>query len=231
MVRSSFLPRWNAWLTVAACLAGQASGADYECPPYTSIAQPNVAAPAFKLSDFTGEWYVMATNEPTMPSFCTCGVLTWSVDGDPSASVKHYHYTFAPRCLGKGVSITCKGEARDPQHPGSLMENAALFNHTVAKLVPNMIFDKVTLADGNVIGFTYACIGTIVGHKLFSFNVLARRPTLSSAQVADMVAQRQNASGGVFDVKSMRYADAAKCWPSQTAESVPAGETLQTMLV
>jgi len=179
------------------------------CPDYASIATSRVAADKFKLTDFTGEWYLMGTSEPTLPSLCKCPLLKWSVDSD--ATIKKYHYTLDAKCEGVDFTATMKGEARDPQHPGSLVENMAVFNHSVAPYVPNMIFDTQTMADGNVVGFTYACL---LGHNnvnMFSFNVVARKPTLTPETVKALVAKQNARTGGALKVEGIRYSDSSVC--------------------
>jgi len=57
-------------------------GQSYSCPDYDSIATSSVDPDKFALKDFTGEWYLMATSEPTLPAFCNCPVLKWFVDSD-----------------------------------------------------------------------------------------------------------------------------------------------------
>lgn len=187
----------------------------YSCPEYDLISTSRVAANEFSLRDFIGEWYLMATSEPTLPSLCTCPVLKWFVDND--GAIKQYHYTVVAECAGVNFSATMKGEARDPQHPGSLIENMAVFNHTVAPYVPNLIFDVQNMPDGNVVGFTYACLlGHTSGVNMFSFNVVARKPTLTPEHVKALVAKQNERTGGVFKVGGIRYSDSLVCgWNMQ----------------
>merc|ERR1719326_163495 len=158
----------------------------------------------------------MATSEPTLPAFCTCPVLKWFVDSD--GTIKQYHYTLVAECAGVNFTATMKGEARDPAHPGLLTENLAVFNHSVAPYVPHMIYDAQTMADGNVVGFTYACLlGHIPGLNMFSFNVVSRQPTLTSDTVKALVAKQNERTGGVFKVSGIRYADSSTCgWAAES---------------
>lgn len=182
----------------------------YSCPEYQQIATSRVSANEFSLKDFTGEWYVVATSEPTLPSFCTCPVLKWFVDSD--GAVKQYHYTSVAECAGVNFSATMRGEARDPQHPGLLTENMELFNHSVAPYVPNMIYDVQTMPDGNVVGFTYACLlGHTTGVDMFSFNVVARKPTLNSEDVRALVAKQNVRTGGVLKIDGIRVSNSSAC--------------------
>jgi len=191
----------------------------YSCPEYERIATSRVAASEFSLEDFIGEWYMIATSEPTLPSLCTCPVLKWFVDND--GAIKQYHYTLVAECAGVNFSATMKGEARDPQHPGSLTENMEVFNHSVAPYVPHMIYDVQTMPDGNVVGFTYACLlghtsGVLSGVNMFSFNVVARKPTLTPEHVKALVAKQNERTGGVFNVDGIRYSDSSVCgWNMQ----------------
>lgn len=204
----------------------------YSCPEYERIATSRVAANEFSLEDFIGEWYMIATSEPTLPSLCTCPVLKWFVDNDGATpvsrdvsgnsgtlagAIKQYHYTLVAECAGVNFSATMKGEARDPQHPGSLTENMEVFNHSVAPYVPHMIYDVQTMPDGNVVGFTYACLlGHTSGVNMFSFNVVARKPTLTPEHVKALVAKQNERTGGVFNVDGIRYSDSSVCgWNMQ----------------
>ena len=45
---------------------------EYTCPDYKDIALPSVSAENFDINEFSGHWYAIASNEPTMPSFCLC---------------------------------------------------------------------------------------------------------------------------------------------------------------
>jgi len=181
----------------------------FSCPDYDSIATPNVAADKFKLTDFTGDWYLMGTSEPTLPSFCKCGTLQWFVDSD--GAVKQYHYTMTAQCSVVKFPATMKGESSDPKRPGLLKENLAVFNHSVAPYVPNMIFDVQTMDDGNVVGFTYACLLGKSGINLYSFNVVARKPILSLDTVKALVTKQNERVGGILKVDGIRYTDSSSC--------------------
>jgi len=177
----------------------------YTCPSYDTIVTPAINASI--LHDMQGDWYMLATNEPTIPSFCTCGRSTWHLDSD--GPVKEYHYGLVTKCLGKDApAFTMKGEARDLKRPGDLAENMEFFNHSVAPYVPDMIFDVQQLPDGNIIAFNYACITK----SMFSFNLIARRPTLTADEVTAW-AQKQNARvGGVMNIENMHITDVKKCF-------------------
>ena len=119
-----------ALLLVASCIA-------YSCPDYADIRQPSVTADKFDIEEFEGEWFMLATTEPTMPKFCVCGVNNVTVNKPAMA----YSYTNTDDCLGKKVTLHIKGAlSTDATSPGLLHENAAIFNHTVGKLDPNYVF-------------------------------------------------------------------------------------------
>ena len=85
-------------------------------------------------------------------------------------------------CEGAHIPISIKGKLSDnPQTPGFLHENAALFNHTISPLDPNMIF-QVIREDGPkspiIHLIAYACLGKILGKEEFSFNLISRDHTL-----------------------------------------------------
>jgi hypothetical protein len=186
----------------------------YTCPSYDEIASANIGASI--LHDMEGDWYLLATNEPTLPSFCTCGLIAWHLDSDKPVAA--YHYDMASKCFGHDspVNFTMKGEARDPKRPGLLSENMAFFNHSIAPFVPNMIMDVEELPDGNTIGFNYACLTK----SMFSFSVLARRPSVSADQVKAWI-QKQNARvGGILDVENIRITNLKDCGWSSTTSSI-----------
>merc|ERR1712188_62710 len=117
----------------------------FTCPDYADIRQPSVDQDKFDIEEFAGEWFMLATTEPTMPSFCVCGVNNVTVDKPAMA----YSYTNTDDCLGKKVTLHIKGDlSTDITSPGLLHENAALFNHTIGKLDPNMVF-HVEVSHGN----------------------------------------------------------------------------------
>ena len=58
-------------LLLASTICVYSSGT-YSCPAYTDIAQPSVAGESFTIDEFEGRWYMVGTNEPTMPSICKC---------------------------------------------------------------------------------------------------------------------------------------------------------------
>lgn len=198
-------------LPTLALLALSISGIrGYMCPSYDSIATPAVTSSNWALNDYTGDWYVLATSEPTLPSLCTCPTLKWYVDS--AGGIKKYHYTMVANCGGMNFSATMKGEARDPAHPGLLEENLALFNHSVAPYVPNMIYDTQTLPDGNVIGFSYACLlGHTPGINMFSFNIVARKPTLTIEATKALAAAQSSRTHGAFKMDGIRYSDGSVC--------------------
>ena len=181
--------------------------AAYTCPTYADVAQPSMAS--FKLPDFAGEWYVLATNEPTLPSFCGCTTLNVSMLGvdKHDASKQWYSYAATTRCppLNTPITATMKGWSNASSgEAGLLHENMALFNKTIPGLVPNMLLE---LENGTAA--SYACIGTPL--DLFGFGLLARSPKgyteeLIRGRVADLA---QRTGKGVLDVDKLRIADAA----------------------
>merc|ERR1712086_477901 len=104
--------------------------ARYKCPDYDAIRTPGVAAGNFSLADFTGSWYMMATNEPTMPAFCKCTTEEWFLDS--ATFPQQYRYNLKSTCEVP-VSLTMKGDAPDPTRPGDLHENAAVYNHSMCR--------------------------------------------------------------------------------------------------
>lgn len=180
------------------------------CPAYEDIAQASVRPTNFSINEFSGLWYMIATNEPTLPSFCVCSVN--DVQVHPSAGT--YDYVNRDLCLGsKNVTLHIKGKlSNDSATPGLLHETAAIFNHTVTKLLPNYIFDVHRDASGAIsTALTYACLGQIpiVGKQFFSFNVLARSSAWALADIQALVARASAATAGRLDVRGMRFNDEA----------------------
>jgi hypothetical protein len=185
----------------------------YSCPAYDDIRQSSVDPALFNISDFTGVWYLIATNEPTIPPFCTCGVNTVEVH----ESSGWYAYSNVDTCGGKAnISVPIKGElSEDPQSPGFLRENFGPHNHTARTLDPNMIFE-VSYGDSILnnphsspqelqLALTYACITA----GLFSFNVLSRTNRWSQEDVENIVASANASTNGLLKVDGMRIADEA----------------------
>merc|ERR1711988_641945 len=121
------------------------------------------------------------------------------LDSD-NGTVKEYHYDMVTQMFGhKLPATTMKGEARDTKRPGLLSEMAAVWNHSVAPYVPNMVYDIVQLPDGNTLGFNYACVAP----SMFSFNIFAHRPTLSSDEIKTWIQNQSERVGGLFNVGNM----------------------------
>ena len=78
-----------------------------------------------------------------------------------------------------------------------------------APYVPHLIYDYQHLPDGNVLGFSYACVAAPL--QLFSFNLFARKPTLGTDQLQALVKAQNDRVGGLFKVDGIRYADADAC--------------------
>ena len=113
----------------------------YTCPDYQDIRQDSVKGENFDIDEFAGHWYLAATNEPTIPPICKCGVNDVTVDKDAG----EYKYTCSLTCTKpKHFSITMKGElSKDAEWPGDIRENASIADHRIAPLVPDMIFHAV----------------------------------------------------------------------------------------
>ena len=187
----------------------------YECPSYESIRQPSVGAEVFNISDFSGVWYLVATNEPTIPPFCTCGVNT--VDVHPKEG--WYAYSNVDTCGKANISVPIKGVlSSDADSPGFLMENFGPSNHTARHLDPNMIFQAEYDKSGSLgdavsssssssmqLALTYACISD----RLYSFNVLSRTTQWSIGDLESIVALANASTAGLLRVEGMRFADEA----------------------
>ena len=108
-------------------------------------------------------------------------------------------------------SIDIKGKlSDDPEWPGNLRENAALFNHTVLSLDPNYLFHIVRDSSGAIsAAFTYACLGRlppVVGPELFSFNLITRSSDYTQAQLEEMIQEAVQLPGvDKLKIDGMKY--------------------------
>lgn len=188
---------------------------NYTCPKWEDIAQPGVKPGGdFSLINMTGDWYVLATSEPTLPPFCACAKETWSVT--EYQPVMKYQWDFATKCLGLKFNIRMTGESRDLTQPGDLMENAAILGHRIMPLTPELIYDHVVLPDGNQVVFHYTCLDEPTRKLLrvkrpFGSYVIARRPSVSASTVRSMVEATAERTGGLMDIDGMKYADSTAC--------------------
>ena len=195
------------------------SDAVYTCPPYEEIRQPSVAPGKFDAAELEGIWYITATNEPTMPAFCRCGVNTYAVHEAAGGAGGWYSYTNRDYCVAgafkKNITITIKGNLnKDKDDAGFLMENFALFNHTVVKPAPNYIFNIERDADGTLARvYSYACIGKMPFHKTesFAFYLLERAASArvaTTAAIGARVAAANASTAGLLDFAKLRVDNA-----------------------
>ena len=186
----------------------------YTCPDYSVIRQPSVDASVFDIRDFAGIWYMIATNEPTQPSLCTCSVNAVEIHVD-DVETPWYAYTNTANCGGVNVSLPVKGIlSDDPSSPGLLHENFGAFNHTMRRLDPNMIFQASYAGDGFMdMAFTYACLGRLpvppLGSEKFSFNILSRSTHWNTSDIQCLIADANASTGGVLDIEGVRICDEA----------------------
>ena len=145
---------------------------------------------------------MVATNEPTLPSFCTCSTNDVTV----ALSSGKYSYVNSNRCLNNNpMTVNIAGKlSHDPNKPGDLREN--LDNPvTQLSLKPNMVFhvirDEVT---GEVdVLFTYACISS----SMYSFNVLSRRNNFTTTEIQSLINEADTLTNHVMKITGMRIAD------------------------
>ncbi|GMI33110.1 hypothetical protein TrCOL_g9407 [Triparma columacea] len=173
----------------------------YECPSYEDIVQTSLEG--YRASELDGGsdsiWYMVATNEPTLPPICTCGINNITVSDDELT----YEYTNTDICQGlkEPFQIHIGGEING-EFPGNMKENAIIHNHQLKNLDPNMVFHVER--DGNKdldVVYTYACLG----HGLFSFNVLAKTSTRTTQEIESMIAEVDNMIGhGILKIEKVR---------------------------
>jgi hypothetical protein len=172
------------------CLLAVAASA--ECPSYTFIAQPSVAAWSPQI--YQGLWYQIATDEPTMPSFCNCATLNWTVTG-PATFTDH----FAARC-GLNLSFALRGSlSTNASEPSNLKEGVA-----AGLEVPNMVFNVTIDAAGQ---YTTARVFSCLGLGLYSFQLLSRVPVVAPSAVHAMLQEVAAIGIDVSRVKIFNFTD------------------------
>ena len=113
------------------------------------------------------------------------------------------------------MSLDIKGKlSEDPNWPGELQENAAVFNHIIGPLAPDYIFNvkRDSNVDGNPVKFAmaYACIGKfppVVGPELFSLNILARSTNNTETELAELLQEAGDLTNGLIKMTGMRFTD------------------------
>ena len=164
------------------------------CPTYKNVSAVNKN---FSMSLLQGTWYVIATNEPTIPSFAkSCGLLNFTVYAGGA-----YRYWSTSEAIIGGtrnnftvgpIGGTCAYSNK--RETGDCMENIAPFNRSInGILVPNMFFNYSSGSTTNKLGFSannnpewymsYACVARMFGKNIFSFFLSARSPFVSRAWV------------------------------------------------
>ena len=150
-----------------------------------------------------------------MPGFCKCGVNKYAVDenADGSGSYEYHNTDYCPMgAFKKNITLTIKGELNATAH-GSLMENAALFNHTLP-LKPNYVFHVERDAAGSLQrAYTYACLGKLPLHskESFAFYLLERAGAARAATseaINARIAGADKSTGGLLDFAGVRVDNA-----------------------
>lgn len=170
----------------------------FECPRYQDIADSSMAN--FDMDETSGIWYMLATTEPTMPFFCTCAVMNYSVFDT------WYMYTGNYTCLGKNVSLDSIGQrSMNPDAQGFLLEAFSLFHKPVTPLRPYYIFS--ISRDGNDLKLfhSYACVNT--QFNMYSYNILSRTPYVSRSYIKLLVDSDKAKYEDVFDFSHLRFMD------------------------
>ena len=193
-------------LLLGTCLGQQhlSKSEGYQCPSYKAVAQRSTSN--FRLADLEGVWYAIATNEPTIPSFCGCTTLNFTMLNVDQKGRAWYQYTATTKCPGSTTfSATMKGwsNSSSEDESGFLHENAALFNRTILPLLPNMVLEST--ADSVT---TYACIGTPL--HLFGFTKIVRNSVgYTTERIEREVAALNKSTHGLLDMKKMRVTNAS----------------------
>ena len=74
------------------------SAHSFSCPSYDELAQDSVAPSVYQPSDLDGLWYMLATNEPTLPPICDCPRNNFTMNVDEGT----YAYTNIDFCQVTG---------------------------------------------------------------------------------------------------------------------------------
>jgi hypothetical protein len=182
----------------------------YSCPDFDAIAQPGVHPSKWRQEDMNGVWYIVATNEPTIPTnmMRQCGVLNWTVYTD------EYRYTNTVTQTGlwhrrHNITVMNAGyRSKDPRRPGNCTEGFGIFNRTVDVTTgPNMFFNYSAIE-----GFymSYAC----VGKTMFSYILAARSPLPSVEWIREKMSWAS--ALGMLDLQNIVISDAhtrrTLCW-------------------
>ena len=132
---------FSLWVWAILC-ARFTRGSGYKCPTYANIREASVGAEVFDVQELEGAWFMIATTEPTQPSFCICGINNYTIHKRvPPAIGGWYFYTNTASCLNHTVTVPIKGSlSQNASTPGLLHENLDVLNHTVGGEDPNFIF-------------------------------------------------------------------------------------------
>ena len=171
------------------------------CPTYEEIVEES-SMKSFSADSLSGLWYMVATNEPTLPSGCTCSTNNYTV----STADLTYSYVNADRCYDSmDINVHISGEI-DADNQGSLVENGVVHGHVLKPLKPNYIFALDLDSNGEpTIVYTYACLGKVLGLKEeFSFNVLSRKSSLDSDEINELVNRGKARAGVDIDTEKIR---------------------------
>ena len=156
----------------------------YQCPSYGNIISDKMSL--FNISKMSGVWYMLATTEPTMPSFCSCGVLNYQIE----QTWYSYNGSFicSPYNLWTNtINVTIKGELSSNDNTnGFLHETISIYNQTIGPLLPYMIFDYL-LDEKDELHMirSYACVNE--RFQMFSYNLLSRTSLISTQQIENIV--------------------------------------------
>ena len=190
-----------------------ANSTNYTCPKYLDIQQPSVFQGKFDPNELNGTWYMIATNEPTLPSFCKCGINTMDIHKNTNNTIGGwYHYTSRDICEIP-ISVNIKGKlSTNASTPGLLHENADIAGHIIGKLDPNYFFHVDRDNDGKIsVVYSYACLGKIPFGKKdqlqFSFNILGRNPIKFETiqQIQNLVNKVNQLTKGILNINNLRY--------------------------
>lgn len=202
---------WAGLMTATLCM--QVSSKHYACPTYEELVEDSIAPGRFDMNMVAGaEWFMAATTEPTLPSFCHCTVSTYSVHEHPTTPGGWYNYTANSTCSLAGVTIPFAVPlmgmlSENASTPGWLKETFRLWNHTVGPRDPNYVF-RAEYSRGKVRSFhTYACLGSVFGKPLFSYSYLVRKDDeiMSKLDEPSILAQVKAANAkGLMDLDHVR---------------------------
>jgi len=168
----------------------------FSCPDYDFIAQQSVDSQLYSPQLLDGLWYMLATNEPTLPPICNCPRNNFTTS--PAEST--YTYTNIDLCEVTGeLEFHVDGKLVDEGRPGLMKEHA---RYSPLRMKTNMAFHALYGPDGDMTHiYTYACLAP----NVFSFTLMGRSAKDETAEtIQEMVDAVDELTKNVLDVTKLK---------------------------